>query len=415
MSRYLIIADDITGSNDTGVQLKRRGLDTVVTLDAVSVGTQPASYVLDTESRPLTGDAAFGVLSEAVSKLDMSKFDHVVKKVDSTLRGPIAHEVAAVDRAYKPELIVFMPALPDLGRTTQHGVHMLQGKPITETELAKDPIAPVREDNLKKILEAVYDEPVTHIGLEDIENGNITLDGGRVYTFDAAANAHMRKVVSAAIATGKRILWVGSAAIVDNLADVQAPYHPAVALVASLSEISREQVKYAQEKGIQAVVVPTEDITSFIRNGGQPDIHREQQLIEQAVSIISGGQDVMIVSSVTYDRAEMDKIDAAASSCGMTRAQVSKVVLQYMGRIMSGIVERVQISGIFITGGDTTMGFLSEVGATGLRIVSEVLIGIPLTRIVGGKCDNTKVITKAGAFGQSDALFFCMRKLKEVN
>ncbi|MCL2674692.1 MAG: four-carbon acid sugar kinase family protein [Defluviitaleaceae bacterium] len=180
-SRYLIIADDITGSNDTGVQLKRRGLDTVVTLDAASVGIQPVSYVLDTESRPLYGDAAFCVLSEAVSKLDMSKFDHVVKKVDSTLRGPIAHEVAAVDKAYKPELIVFMPALPDLGRTTTNGVHMLQGKPITETELAKDPIAPVREDNLQKILEKVYDEPVTHIGLEAIESGNITLNGGRVY------------------------------------------------------------------------------------------------------------------------------------------------------------------------------------------------------------------------------------------
>jgi len=414
-SRYLIIADDITGSNDTGVQLKRRGLDTVVTLDAASVGIQPVSYVLDTESRPLYGDAAFCVLSEAVSKLDMSKFDHVVKKVDSTLRGPIAHEVAAVDKAYKPELIVFMPALPDLGRTTTNGVHMLQGKPITETELAKDPIAPVCEDNLQKILEKVYDEPVTHIGLEAIESGNITLNGGRVYTFDAATNAHMRKVVSAAIATGKKILWVGSAAIVDNLADVQTPYQPAVALVASLSEVSREQVKYAQMKGVQTVTVPTEDITGFIHNGAQSGRQREQELIDQAVSIINSGQDVIIVSSVSLDRAEMDKIDIAARECGMTRVQVSKIVLKYMGRIMAGVMERVQISGIFVTGGDTTMGFLSEVGATGLRIVSEVLIGIPMTRIVGGKYDNTKVITKAGAFGQNDELFFCMRKLKEEN
>ena len=30
MDRYLIIADDFTGANDTGVQLKRRGLRTSV-------------------------------------------------------------------------------------------------------------------------------------------------------------------------------------------------------------------------------------------------------------------------------------------------------------------------------------------------------------------------------------------------
>ena len=30
MNRYLIVADDFTGSNDTGVQMCRRGLDTSV-------------------------------------------------------------------------------------------------------------------------------------------------------------------------------------------------------------------------------------------------------------------------------------------------------------------------------------------------------------------------------------------------
>jgi len=30
LNRYLIIADDFTGANDTGVQLKRRGINTNV-------------------------------------------------------------------------------------------------------------------------------------------------------------------------------------------------------------------------------------------------------------------------------------------------------------------------------------------------------------------------------------------------
>ena len=178
MNRYLIIADDITGSNDTGVQLKRRGIETVVTLDAASVGSLHVSYVLDTESRPIKGDAAFDLVKKLLSGIDMSIYSHVVKKVDSTLRGAIAHEVAAVDAVYNPELIVFMPALPDLGRTTEEGIHKLKGTRITSTELAKDPVTPVTEDNIKKLLESVYDEPVTHVGQEAIEGGNFDFCAG---------------------------------------------------------------------------------------------------------------------------------------------------------------------------------------------------------------------------------------------
>ena len=415
MSRYLIIADDITGSNDTGVQLKRRGIETVVTLDASAVGGRPASYVLDTESRSLAGNEAFITVSAAVSKIDMSKFDHVVKKVDSTLRGSIAFETAAVDKSYKPDLVIFMPALPDLGRMTINGVHMLQGKPITETEFAKDPITPVREDNLKRLLETAYDEPIMHIGLHEIDSGVIDLGTGRVYTCDAVTNVHMREVAAAAVATGKKILWVGSAGIVDNLLEAQTLQYPAAALVASLSEVSRDQVQYARMKGVQVVVVPMRDIIDIIEAKGRPDEANMRGIISEAADIIADKRDVIIISSATYDRQEVDELVAAGSRNGMSRHDTSRVVQKYMGRIMSGVLERSRISGLFVTGGDTAMGLMGEIGAEGLSIVSEVLIGIPMMRIVGGKYNNMKVVTKAGAFGQNDALFFCMRKLKEAD
>ena len=38
--RYLIIADDFTGANDTGVQLRRRGFATEVLFSGKPVGTE---------------------------------------------------------------------------------------------------------------------------------------------------------------------------------------------------------------------------------------------------------------------------------------------------------------------------------------------------------------------------------------
>ena len=452
MKRYLIIADDITGSNDTGVQLKRRGIDTVVTLNVNAVQAQPTSYVLDTESRPLKGDEAYNLLFKAASQINLQQFDYVIKKVDSTLRGPIAWEIAAIDQVYAPKLIIFMPALPDLGRTTIDGIHLLHNTPITQTELANDPRTPVKQDNLRKLLEEVYHEPVTHINLAAIENELPYFSVGRVFSFDAVTNKHIQMVISAAGKTGKRVLWVGTAGLVDNLLELIEPHLPAVALVASLSETTRAQVRYAQEKGAEVVVVPN----SFLI---------KKEIVDKTVELLQSGRDVIVISEASYDRAAFDRAAIGINEtsgkqfseagvgdrmerfseagvyevsgdrkeqfsgagvhevsddrmerffgASMTTDEASRMVQKLMGEIMANILEHTRVSGIFLTGGDTAMGFLKAINATELRIVSEVLIGIPLMRIVGGKLDNLKVITKAGAFGQKDALSFCLRKLKE--
>ena len=144
LNRYLIIADDFTGSNDTGVQMKRRGLPTNVMFAGHPIPHDDSSVVIDTESRGMTGEGAGVVTDAAVAKVDFSGFKYIIKKVDSTLRGNVAEEVKAVDRAFGSELVIFAPALPDLGRTTEGGVHRLNGVPICSTELAKDPKKPVK-------------------------------------------------------------------------------------------------------------------------------------------------------------------------------------------------------------------------------------------------------------------------------
>ena len=397
MSQYLIIADDITGSCDTGLQLKRRGIETVVTLDAASVGLQNCSYVLDTESRSLKGDTAFALLNEMLTDVDMNAYNHVVKKVDSTLRGPIANEIAALDSVFIPDLIIFMPALPDLGRITINGVQMLHGKPITQTELANDPKTPVKEDNIQKLLEAVYNEPVRHVNTNDIEQGNFNFIDGRLFSFDATSNTHMQTVAAAAIKTGKTILWVGSAGIVDALMAIEMHQYPSIALVASLSETSRDQVLYAVEKGAGMLTLPTVDMLEF-------NMDKIEFWAAKAISVLENNRDVIIVSDAVFNREVLEKHNIE---------DASKNVQRFMGVLAADIISRINVSGVFVTGGDTAMGFLKAIEATGLQIVNEVQIGLPLSKAIGGSHNGLKVITKAGAFGEKDAIYFAMRKLKE--
>ena len=85
MNRCFIVADDFTGSNDTGVQLTRRGFRTKVVFDAEAVLDDGLSYVLDTESRNMTGAESQEKTARLLKGLDLSGFDCVPEK--NTDRG----------------------------------------------------------------------------------------------------------------------------------------------------------------------------------------------------------------------------------------------------------------------------------------------------------------------------------------
>lgn len=405
MNRYLIVADDFTGANDTGVQLKRRGVPTSVVFSSEFIASE-GSFVLDTESRALGPEEAAAAVRAGLKGVDLTAFGRVMKKVDSTLRGSVAAEIKAVDELYGSELVVFAPALPDLGRTTVGGVHLLKGIPITRTELAKDPKTPVTEDNITRLLEAVYDEPVTHISEDQVSAGEIDFSAGRVFTCDSATNADLRSVIQAAVATGKRTLWVGTAAMADHLLGVEVDVPPALAVVASVSAVSREQVNFAAGEGIPLVSVPIPELLT----GEQ----KMETYVAQTVALLKEGKDAILASSASCNRAELDRSVAVGEKLNMTREQVSGYTQMVMGKMTKAILEQTPVSGMFLTGGDTALGFFMEARSLGSSIVTEIAVGIPMMRLSGGPFAGLKVVTKAGAFGKEDAITFALRKLKEV-
>jgi len=400
------VADDFTGANDTGVQLKRRGIDTNVVFSTENINTDSCSFVIDTESRGISEDEAYNKVKRLLSGVDFSNFKYVIKKVDSTLRGNIAVEIKAVDEAYGSEVVLFAPALPDLNRTTVGGIHMLNNIPITQTEMARDPKKPVKEDNITNILKKVYSEEVTHIPLEKVQSGKINLSGSRIFTFDAVTNADMKNIISTGIETGKRVLWVGTAAMADNLLEIEKETHPVLSVVASLSSVTRTQVKYAEKSGMLSVKVP---VYHIIEKKVDPEVY-----IDETTELLRSGKDVILMPSSSYDPEEYVKTNEAGKRNGMSNDIVSLFTQNLLGDMARKVLERKSVSGVFLTGGDTAIGFFDKVNSLGSSIVSEIAIGIPLMKLVGGPFEGLKVVTKAGAFGKEDSITFAVRKLKEV-
>lgn len=405
MKRYLIIADDFTGANDTGVQLCRRGMPTNVYLHG-DIPDNSISAVIDTESRAVSASQAKAKLHDMLTGLDFSRFTTIVKKVDSTLRGNIAVEVRAVDAACGSELVIFAPAFPDLGRTTKDGVHHLHGVPIKSTELACDPQNPVQEDHLVRLLETAYPEGVRHVPLQQIRAGHVDFRGGRVFACDAETNADLAALITTARSTGKKILWVGTAAMADNLLEASQKTRPALAVAASLSSVTRTQVGHAVASGAALVPVYIYEVLEH------PEL--AEDYVQQAASLLHQGRDVILAPSSACGEGEYEKNAGIAATRGLSGADMSAFTREQIGHMTRAILRQCVVSGLFITGGDTAIGFFRKTDTLGSHIMEEVATGIPLMRLVGGEYDGMKVITKAGAFGKDDAITYALRKLKET-
>lgn len=403
--KYLIIADDFTGANDTGVQLRRRGFATEV-LFSDKLMSEDKSIVIDTESRAEKPDAAYELVRKALEHVEFDRFRYVIKKVDSTMRGNIADEVKAVDEKFCPELMIFAPALPALNRTTVDGVQRLNGVEICHTELARDPKNPVVEDNLVNMLKRVYEEKIFLKRIPDVRSASLSFGEGRIFACDAETNEDLKQILTAAAKTGKRVLYIGTAGIADSLMELERPSLPAFGVAASVSSVTNQQMRYCEENGVTMVKVPMHKILS-----GEETL---EDYKNKTMEAIKRGEDTILLASTSYDREELELSFAEGEKLGMGIVETGDKVREFLGNLAVEILREVPVSGVFLTGGDTALGMLKNIGADGAEILSEIRVGIPMVRVKGGEFDGLKLVTKAGAFGAEDAAAYALRKIKEV-
>jgi len=112
--RIAVIADDLTGANDTGAQFAKIGLRTLVVLES----TQEQSLrdhdvvVITTDSRALPAQDAYRKVANAAEWVRQRQYDAVYKKIDSTLRGNLGSEIEAIMDVLGCKLAIVAPAFP---------------------------------------------------------------------------------------------------------------------------------------------------------------------------------------------------------------------------------------------------------------------------------------------------------------
>lgn len=402
MHHFVIIADDFTGANDTGVQLCKHGIPVDVILDTAQIEANGNSLSIDSESRVVSGQEAYDRVYAAVQQVQRTgggcRF--LYKKVDSTLRGHLQEEIRAVVDSYAPELIIFAPAYPEQGRTVEAGRLCVHGTPLLDTEIARDPRNPLQEDHVQRILSACLQQPVCHYTLDAIEDGRLDFTG-LAYSFDTMEQAQLERIAEKAGQTGKKVLWIGSAGLAQGILQVQQRELPAMAVIGSISSKTMDQLAYCRNQGLPVVAL---DMRALYEN------QDGRTAIQKIVNFLQSGQSVVFTGAAC--RQDYEDFAAYGREKGISTDELAEFTKQTLSRMVPAILQETAVSGLFLTGGDTAIAVISQLGASGSHIEREIVPGFVQGRLLGGSQEGLPIVTKAGAFGTEEDIFRCIQELK---
>ena len=406
--RWLILADDLTGAADCAIAFARQGMESVATWGE-GIRTSDAASVLsvnvDSRNLPPRKAAERQVAAQAAHWRPGVR---LYKKIDSTLRGQPAAELAAQLSALAADgrapLAVVAPAFPTARRVTLDGRIEVGGVRLEDTPLwtrehtypsAALPevlaLAGLTAEVIPLDLVRAGSEAV-HARMEDAWHRGV---GPVVCDCIAEADLGVTAVASLLLTSA---VWVGSAGLAGWLAALVAParlMHPAVpahpggvlTVVGSLAEISRLQARMLVESGLVRHVVVTHE--TLLAGPQSPRWRAARDPLSEG---LLAGRDILLEIAVVPEP-DLSRGPEVLAGLAALVAPVAK-----------------SLGALVATGGETACALLSGFGIHGIRLLDEVEPGVPLGVTLGAL--SFPVVTKAGGFGNADTLRRCLARLR---
>ncbi|MEU6643188.1 four-carbon acid sugar kinase family protein [Saccharomonospora sp. NPDC046836] len=383
-----IIADDLTGAGDTAVQFRQEGWAAELRLRG---GIGEAGVVaVTTDSRACADAEAAARVRAAAKELREAGATRFFKKVDSTLRGPIRAEIAALLAELPAGTVaVVCPAFPQTGRTVVDGTLLVDGTPVSETAVGRDPVTPVAESHVPTLLGAPL------VRLDPLASpaawAEQVRDNGPVVVLDAAGDDELDRVARTVAELGETALPVGSAGLAAPLARLWRPTRSAgtaLVIVTSLHTAARDQAGALAE-----------------HTGNRHEPSQEQLLDDTAWDTFVAG---VLATAATQPPALLisaPERDVAAVS--------PELVARRLADVAARVLRAGEIAGVVVTGGDGARALLATLEGTGIRLESNVAPGVALGTVVGGWAAGLPIATKAGGFGDQDVLIKAAHAVRE--
>jgi uncharacterized protein YgbK (DUF1537 family) len=292
------------------------------------------------------------------------------KKIDSTLRGPVAAELLALVKAMPGTRVLFAPANPRVGRLVKNGVLLVHGVPVAETEFGHDPIWPLGESAIRRILGPAA-------------LGDITIP-------EVLNEADLSAAVRAMDASPEPWIAVGSGALAEVMASVilpvkadtlheipTVPKSPILMLGGSAHRLNRQQASRLAD-----FQVPVREL-AFERPAGA--------IALVAADLARHGVGVLLLPQPRIEPA---------------------VALSALVAAAGQLLRDAGVRRIFCTGGETAFAFCGAMGIRTLLLQTEVEPGLSLA-VGEGSIGPMLLAIKPGGFGDTDSWIQAWKQLSD--
>lgn len=418
---FLVLADDLTGAGDSAIMLLQAGEEADVFLDGLPASDAAIARVaaVDLHTRDLSVEDASRLVASAAASVPPGRA--VFKKIDSTLRGHIGAELAALHanlpKQDLPVVCIVAPAFPDLGRTLEDGVLHIHGKPADPAALwyagaggCRDGLAAeLRSHGFNCISLSLAQTREENPASLTARMANGLASTRPAIVCDARDNEDMRRIAAAASRLPARCVWVGSGGLAQALAAVLASDNETAAIGVAADAV-------APVATVLPEVAGGADGFAFMVGSFSAVAGRQvQELLEAGGCVhVAVPADELIgqITPATRQRIEQSLQDkqgvVLAIAAGEVMPELSRHLSAGMAALAAGLLPR--LSALICCGGDTSRALLDHIGARRLRVAPCAEPGVTLAW--SATHPALRLAMKAGAFGDAQALVRLRTELK---
>ena len=422
MQKYIVIADDLTGSNATCSLFKKIGLraasilklqgDTNYDVDVISYSTA---------SRGLDKEEAYKKVSEAIKILKNKDVLVYNKRIDSTLRGNIGTEInAMLDNLEDNRIAVVVPAYPDSGRIVVNKTMLVNGVLLENSDAGKDPKTPIKTSCVESLVQKDIKYSSTYFTLSDISQPieeiakkiQEAIKKSRVLIFDAVNNEDIIKISKVIIQSDINIITVDPGPFTLYYSkELQKKNHlekKILMVIGSVTTTTKKQIEYIlQEEDIFLVKMRVEDF--FEEESCSKEIERVISFIKKGIE----SYDLFLVTTSPIGDEKKADLQKLAENLNTTVEEISKIIANTLTETVVKILKETEkFEGVYSSGGDITIALLEKLKAIGVEIREEVIPLAAYGRIIGGDFPNLKLVSKGGRVGDEKTIKLCLHKIK---
>ncbi len=430
MPQCVVIADDLTGANATGVLLKKMDYKAYTVMNSERIELSSISdcdcVLYPTDSRGVAPKIAYNRVQNVCNLLKNDEVRVYSKRIDSTLRGNLGSETdAMLDCLGEDYVAIVAPCFPSSGRIVIGGYMLVNGLPLHKTDIAIDPKTPVKVSEAAVLFQEQSKYQVSSILMKDLMHGAEYLsyllnthvaEGSRIIVCDCVTQEDLDLIADAVIASKLKTVAVDPGVFTATLArklivpTERERKSRILAVVGSVNPHTQKQMEelWLSQKTYNVFVKTKELLEDEDRRQAEIGRVAEEILKKSARNMVLTvtGDGIYPENRIDFGP-YMERYDATMDEVtGLINTGLAEITYQIFKKEPS-------FRGLYTSGGDVTVSVCERFRTAGLSLADEVLPLAAYGQFLKGEFEGVHIITKGGSQGENDAINRCITYLKE--